>query len=317
MKTKKQRTVIIKTIVLLFSVGFIGYKLYGQFANHGIVLLNGTQTVEQLVWLVPVVLLMPLNWGMEAKKWESLVNHLEQTSFNRAYRAVLAGVTVSLFTPNRVGEFGGRILALERKNRVQGIFASLLGSFSQLLITLLMGLMLLPFYLYWQPDNLQELFSTFTFFFVTGVVIILALAVYFNTAKIILWMKRKLKYRKMLRFISFVSGYSKKELFRIFLLSFLRYLVFGLQFMFILRFFNVQIPFGQMFTGIALVYLILAVVPTVALTEVGVRGSVALFILGAFTPLTAQIVMSTALLWIINLALPALVGAFCIIRFKI
>src|SRR3546814_20428702 len=47
----------------------------------------------------------------------------------------MAGLTLAIFTPNRVGEYGGRILYLERGNRVKGAFAMWVGAFSQMLVT--------------------------------------------------------------------------------------------------------------------------------------------------------------------------------------
>lgn len=54
----------------------------------------------------------------------------------------------------------------------------------------------------------------------------------------------------------------------------------------------------------------MAVIPTLALTEIGVRGSVALFFLGLVSTNSIGIVTATFTLWIINLALPALIGSF-------
>src|SRR5690606_12786240 len=58
-----------------------------------------------LWWLFAVFFLMPLNWSIEALKWKRLLSGFLKIDFWRALRAVLAGVTVAMFTPNRVGEY--------------------------------------------------------------------------------------------------------------------------------------------------------------------------------------------------------------------
>src|SRR5262249_6990083 len=59
-------------------------------------------------WAVAVMML--LNWGLEACKWRLLLWPLEKISFGRSFKAILAGVALALNTPNRIGEYGGRVL---------------------------------------------------------------------------------------------------------------------------------------------------------------------------------------------------------------
>ena len=53
--------------------------------------------------------MMFLNWLVEALKWRYMISKIENISIMTAYRAVLTGITVSTFTPNRIGEYGGRV----------------------------------------------------------------------------------------------------------------------------------------------------------------------------------------------------------------
>jgi len=54
-------------------------------------------------WLV--IILAFLNWGLEAKKWQVLIKNLEPLNYFVALKGVLSGVTLSLNTPNRMGEY--------------------------------------------------------------------------------------------------------------------------------------------------------------------------------------------------------------------
>ena len=93
-----------------------------------------------LLWnLVAVVALMFVNWSIEAVKWKISVKKIQAVSFFKAFRAVLSGVSFSVSTPNRVGEYLGRILYMDAGNRLKTISITIVGSISQLIITLLMG----------------------------------------------------------------------------------------------------------------------------------------------------------------------------------
>ena len=67
----------------------------------------------------------------------------------------------------------------------------------------------------------------------------------------------------------------------------------------------------------------MAAIPTIALTELGIRGSVSLYFIGLyFTSLGIMcsydmgIITATTVLWIINLVIPAITGAIFVFRLK-
>ena len=62
------------------------------------------------------------------------------------------------------------------------------------------------------------------------------------------------------------------------------------------------------------VFLLTTLVPTMALTELGVRGSVALALIPGDA---AGVLASTVLIWTINLAVPALLGAVLLLLARI
>jgi hypothetical protein len=64
-------------------------------------------------------------------------------------------------------------------------------------------------------------------------------------------------------------------------------------------------------------FLILAVVPTIALAELGVRGKISIFLFGAFSTNTLGIVLTASTIWLINLILPALAGSLFVLGIKL
>ena len=64
-------------------------------------------------------------------------------------------------------------------------------------------------------------------------------------------------------------------------------------------------------------FLLASSIPTILFSEIGVRGSVALFVFGVVSDLDIQIVLASIVLWFINVALPALFGFYDLYKFKL
>lgn len=72
---------------------------------------------------------------------------------------------------------------------------------------------------------------------------------------------------------------------------------------------------------IAMTYFVMAAIPTIALADLGIRGSVSIFFIGAYFVLeqsaAPEILAASTMIWAINLALPAILGMLFINRLKI
>lgn len=263
--------------------------------------------------LAIVALLMGVNWSIEAWKWCCLVRPVQQLGFLRALTATIAGTSIGLITPNRVGEFAGRVLFLDPEHRVQGSFATLLGSIAQFVVTLLLGGIALTFnqYLHFsaaEPSRAWNVVvwsalligcSAVFLFFSPGAFARLLLA--------IPWLKRFERHAHVL------DTFSRSDLMRIFLLSLLRYGVFTLQFAIVLVVIA-RVDALEAVMSVPVVFLLTTLVPTMAFTELGVRGSVATtFIAGD----DMGIMVSTALIWLINLVIPAIAGGIILLVARI
>ncbi|MBK6639803.1 MAG: hypothetical protein IPG39_00450 [Bacteroidetes bacterium] len=115
--------------------------------------------------------------------------------------------------------------------------------------------------------------------------------------------------KKLALYARIFSLYTKYDLLKLTLLSAFRYLVFSYQFILMLEFFGVSLPYFEAMRYIMLIYLVMAVVPSIALSELTVRGSVALYFLSPVAANPAGILAATSVLWMINLAFPAILGA--------
>ncbi len=279
-----------------------------------------------LTGLVLVLILMLVNWSIEAVKWRYLVGKVEEVGFFKAFEAVLTGISISSFMPNRAGDYFGRVFILTRASRIEGILITMVGSVSQLLVTLIAGsLGLLAFIPLHLPASLFGR-GYFYYSLVVGVIVLdlVLLTLYFRLS-FLTALKEKLlqgwlrRFRKFFRVFAF---YLNRELAAVITLSLVRYLVFTTQFYLLMLLFGVRLPYFQALMMIALVYLIMTMIPTVALTELGIRGSVAIYIFSlgmvsaAGDEATLGILAASSLLWLINLVIPAMAGSFFIFRLQ-
>ena len=278
-----------------------------------------------IIGLLLVAALMLVNWTIETLKWRFLISKIEKLSFLNALIAVFSGITVSLFTPNRVGEYAGRVFVLEKADRWEGVLITMLGSFSQLMVTLVAGAVGFIFFAaeFLNPDGIPENYFL-AIIFIASIFIILLLLLFFNVSfltGIINKLPRRLQ--KLKHYGVIFSYYSKAELLLALLMSLVRYMVFVTQFYLLLRLFGVNIPFCYSLLMVSMIFLSMAAIPTIALTELGVRGSVALYFIGlyfiahhAVANNDLGIITALSVLWLINLAIPALLGAVFVFRLK-
>jgi hypothetical protein len=60
----------------------------------------------------------------------------------------------------------------------------------------------------------------------------------------------------------------------------------------------------------------MAIIPTIAFAELGIRGKVALLVFGIFTTQLLEVTAATMIIWILNLLIPSIVGTIFLWNFK-
>ena len=328
--TKTTWNLLLRLAILAGAYGYITWKLLnlpaGAFSSFHLSALFdlGHYGLTTLA----VFLLMFLNWGLETLKWQQLISKVEKIPFLKAYMAIFTGVTASVFTPNRVGEYIGRVFILENPQPAKGILITLLGSFAQILVYLSGGVMasLVLFYTYilpWRPQ-----LSFLSWILIPSVVLAFAGSILvFSYLPYFIRLARKLlphRWHRIRSWIGVLGLYSRTEMLRVLFISLLRYLVFTFQYLILLKMFGLNLDFGAILIGIPVIIMLLVVVPSVALSELGVRNSVALFVFGLMLPAGMKndpladlsIIAAASSLWLINVAIPAIIGSFFVFRLK-
>jgi hypothetical protein len=258
-----------------------------------------------------VIILMPLNWSLEALKWKLLLKHSAHVTLGEAMRSVLGGLSIGFATPARVGEFAGRVMFLHKGERVDGIYLSAIGGLAQSIVTFFTALFMLRFY----TGNSSMFFSSFSYVAFAGLAIVM-IAIYISFEQMMLWLKKsKLHISKYVIDVRKTPDRNDKWL--VFLTSILRYGVYVLQYYLLLRFIGISVDVFEMVAAISLILFLQSVSPLIPLTDMTVRGGIALLVLNNYgSYMTMGIFMVPVMLWAINLLIPAIIGYFYILKLQ-
>lgn len=275
-------------------------------------------------WMLwAVFALMFINWGIEARKWQVLLKPLEKISWLKAYQATFAGLAFAVNTPNRIGEYGGRIIYISESNRLKAVSLTVVGSMSQLLVTLLAGCVGLAYLLNLSQSIRAEMFTSSVIFwiqvmlYVITVLVLIGFLFYFRLGWMIKIIDRVPAFSRVVPYINVLEGLTPNHLLRILSLSCTRYLVFVSQYILMIRLMQVDVSVWQAFWLVTVIYLVLALVPTIALAEIGLRGKISLELFGLVSVNNIGIVAATVGIWAVNLIIPALIGSLFVLRIKI
>ena len=120
----------------------------------------------------------------------------------------------------------------------------------------------------------------------------------------------------VVRFLEPLCAHTGVDLAKVLFVSSCRYVVFSLQYYFMLRFFMIDLPLAYGAIFIATNYLIITFVPSMSFSELAVRAGVASVV---FAPLTDNMigVMATgASTWLVNYLLPMLLGSVVWLKYN-
>lgn len=275
--------------------------------------------MQPVFWLI--LLLMLVNWGLESRKWQFQIRSLQPLSFFKAFQSVLAGSSITMLTPNRIGEYGGRILFIEPDNRLAAIPLTILGSISQLSITMIAGSIGFLYLRYgsveirkltdipWFLNNLIGLISLFS--------ALLLLLLYFKVPMLTRWVSKIRFLKSLVKYLGAAEHVSRKLLLRILILSAIRYGVFILQYVWMLDLMNVQLNPLFAICLLTQFFQVMVLAPTIGFTELPVRATAGTAILSLFSSNWVGIQAAIFTIWLINIVVPALLGSVCILGVKL
>ncbi len=285
-------------IFRLAMFGIIAVYLWQMVvANQKLLLDLGSVNVRwhayEFFLLLLTFILLPVNWLLEALKWQ-VIAAAANLSLRQAIKGVVLGLTLDNVLPLGTGAISGRIISLPDEHRIRLIPGVLAGQIMQSLITLVFGLY--GFWLVWSKASSLFLWQPINTFFVLGIIVVIALAGIFWQSKIG-------------KFLAPLWHYSIRSWRIIFGYSFLRYLIFLAQFMILSVIFTSEIETTLVFACATWVFAAKTFMPKISnLEKLGIRALAVVFFMNLFGLPVTGMLMTVIILWFINLAIPSIVG---------
>jgi len=299
---------------LVFSVyqEIAAQKDLPEYLNH----LYKSFDSTAIILLLLIVLLMFIQWMFEAIKWKMFLKQHIKLSIIKAMKMIFTGISFSIATPNRFGEFIGRVLHLPQEIRLQATGYTFIGNFAQLIVTCIAGSIGIGLIM---DDLLLENLAQFKrigflLTYLAPVLSLLCLFVYFKAGVFFSWVSNIKFLQRWQDKLTQLSSLSRSLLVYVLLWSFLRYAIFLIQYWLMFKAIGLEIDFKQTAMAISTILMVLSILPTISLVELGLRWQISILVFAPFTANVFGLTMGVTLIWLLNMIVPAGIGAVLLLR---
>ncbi|WNH08220.1 lysylphosphatidylglycerol synthase domain-containing protein [Thalassobellus suaedae] len=310
-KTKQFFFVLIKLSIVVAAFYFIYQKLTKNSELQFSVFIdfltkNDAFSIKNIVF---ILILSFLNWFFEILKWQNLVFPIKKITFKNASEQSLGSLTASLFTPNRIGEYGAKAIYYTSNYRKRIMLINLISNLLQMSITVILGIIGLSIFI--SNFNININLNNLLIILISSIVFITLIT--FGIRK----NKFTIKGVSFEKIKDFISNFPKNKIRLGWLLSLLRYGVFSFQFYFLFHVFKTEITYLNAMTAITSMYLLASIIPSVFIFDVIIKGSIAVYLF-AFLGINELTILSIiTIMWMLNFVLPSIYGSYYVLNFKL
>jgi len=306
-KAKQFLLVLVKLLIVSGALYYIVNQLQGEKAINWR-LISDYLSIKSLFFLL---LFSVLNWIFEILKWQHLVSSFTKISFLEAAKQSLGSLTASIFTPNRIGEYGAKALFFDKKKVKKIIFLNFIGNSSQMMVTTFFGI--LGFAISSIVASETMVWNHFKF----SMLHLLFLALFLLVVFLVFRFRKVMIYGLSIQKI--IEAFRKLSIgFHVTTLQFsiIRYLIFAHQFYFLLLIFDCEISYSLALATVFMMYFLASIIPSIHLMDVAIKGSVALFLFGKLGIPEWKIITITSVMWLFNLVIPVVIGSFFVMKYQ-
>lgn len=299
-KYKNYLTLLVKVVFVTIVYGFLLTKLRHKFTD-----------ILSLEWDDPFLFIFVLaimtglwigNLSLEALKWKTLLQGHREISFKESMRTVMQGVAFGVFTPYRVGEWFGRVVAFESKKKT-GILMGMVGSIMQLLVIgLIGGIFLIPWLFYTNEASSSGL--------KTGLLLIAFLMMGILILRFLLKRKYNSRFQQCR---AVVTGQPMQWYVKTFGYTWLRYMVFSAQLAILLGFMT-GIGIREIIITVPVYFFVITFLPSFSIVDPGIRISSGLLLFSDNQAYMLEISAAVAVIWFLNVLIPAAIGSLLVVN---
>lgn len=294
---------ILGAAVVVLSRRFQGHSYEGIFSykwhQPGLLL-----TLFFLLWMI--------NLWLDARIWQKVHSFMDNIRILKALETNLVCYTLSFITPVHSGELAGRYLMMDsHKNRQKTVFLTFWSHFPRLIIKLILGIG--AFLVLWLSSANSGLWLQL----LSLLAVLLILVVYFRFIRIQRWLSRRgwRNFRLGNHLLSGRPAYPEKL--ELLALAGTKFFTYNLQFMLLLMLWS-GLPFSwEILASVVAMYVAGALLPTLPMADFLVKAGVALLVFDTGLVAEDLLLNATFVIWLFNLALPALTGAIIILRTRL
>jgi len=261
-----------------------------------------------------MLLLVPLNWALESKKWQQLAKKVVPIRFWDAFRGTLTGLAVGVAVPAQLGDTLGRIAALRSDKRLQAIGAAVVSNGIQFYVSVIAGAI---GWLYLKETiAISKPGKTIMSMGLILLVILGWIVVSFRR-QLLNWRPERPFFKKLQSYFQIIGDYTAKDLILATSYGLMRYLVFLTQFVLALSLFEFPLSIITLSACVTLIFLAKTIIPAInVLGDLGLREFTALFVFKQYNLPAEEIITATFTVWIINVMGPIVIGIFLIWKYK-
>ncbi len=251
------------------------------------------------------------NWFFEFLKWKSVVSEVQKISFSTSIKQSLYALTVSLATPNRIGDYGAKAYFYTSEKRKQILLLNFFSNAVQMGVTTLLGIFGLVYVVQKFGVSFSSKISGSKITLVSLLfVLLIVLGFIFKEQQLVV---KGLSISKVIKKIRGLQFWVKSK---VIIYSVTRYFIFSFLFFCLLNFFGADITPRNAFPIIFAMYLLVSITPTIFIFDVVIRGGVAVWLFSLAGIPELPVLCTVLTMWILNFVLPSILGSYYMFRYK-
>lgn len=299
-------------LIILALYAYLTWRLVDFEQWEALRHLMASQTSQLARILLLQLALLAVNLLLESLKWRIIVSPIKVISIPEALATTLTAMALGNITPARTGEHVGRLAWQPRHQRGLTLALSLLSSMVQTIVIVVALGITLPLII-GNPTHTLDWASMgrIALTLVTAGLLLGIITILLTRTTSIGYKLRRIHLLFARKIINF------RYLSVTFSLSAIRYLVFAIQLGIMLQALQPDMDVRQMVGLIPAYYFCITVVPSIFLADIGIKGSVALFVFAGISSNELSILTAMFMIWLINSAIPTLLGNLILTRKQI
>ena len=309
----KRKNIFLFVLKIVIAIGLLVYfitKINVSEIETSIVSAN-------IYFLLTAILLLPLNIYLQFLKWELTCRTiLNENDKSKILSSLFYGLSAGAFTPARIGEYFGRGMALKEKPIIKVTIATALDKLFPLGIILIVGIISSFYFIHEglaiSTKNIMLSFSGLVF------LIILLYLFFDSNKKNIDFLKSKIMKIKFLEKnisqLRVIKTVNRSYAIKMSILSFLFYLCFSVQFVFLIAAFSNHLSFLPYLQAVSMILFTKIFIGQFSFGELGIREGVSIFFLTKIGELSQTAFSAAFFIFLINILIPSLIGLLFIFK---